>query len=151
VAFPEADVPVVQVSLASLDPAVHIRLGQALAPLRDEGVLIIGSGMSYHNMRTLMAGSRGGPDSRSPEPGSQRFDEWLEEVLTQVAPEDRIKELAARNTFWRFMSRLARQAVIWDARRSRMSLWAQSNRRSGLGDVVSHRDKFLSSQVNLPR
>jgi len=96
VAFPEADVPVVQISLlASLDPSAHIRLGQALAPLRDEGVLIIGSGMSYHNMRTLMGGRRGGADSRLPEPGSQRFDEWLEEVLTQVAPENRIKELAA--------------------------------------------------------
>jgi aromatic ring-opening dioxygenase catalytic subunit (LigB family) len=54
VAFPKADVPIVPVSLlASMDPAEHIRLGQALAPLRDEGVLIIGSGMSYHNMRTL--------------------------------------------------------------------------------------------------
>jgi aromatic ring-opening dioxygenase catalytic subunit (LigB family) len=56
VTFPSADVPIVQVSLlASMDPAEHIRLGQALAPLRDEGVLIIGSGMSYHHMRTLMS------------------------------------------------------------------------------------------------
>ena len=52
VAYPKADLPIVQVSLlASMDPAEHIRLGQALASLRDEGVLIIGSGMSYHNMR----------------------------------------------------------------------------------------------------
>jgi aromatic ring-opening dioxygenase catalytic subunit (LigB family) len=51
VTFPKADVPIVQVSLlASMDPAEHIRLGQALAPLRDEGILIIGSGMSYHNI-----------------------------------------------------------------------------------------------------
>ena len=51
VAFPQADVPIVQISLlASMDPTEHIRLGRALAPLRDEGVLIVGSGMSYHNM-----------------------------------------------------------------------------------------------------
>jgi aromatic ring-opening dioxygenase catalytic subunit (LigB family) len=54
VAFPLADVPIVQLSLlAGMDPAEHIRLGQPLAPLRDEGVLIVGSGMTYHNMRTL--------------------------------------------------------------------------------------------------
>lgn len=60
VAFPKADVPIVQVSLlASMDAAEHIRLGQARAPLRDEGVLIVGSGMSYHNMPTFMSRMRG--------------------------------------------------------------------------------------------
>lgn len=96
VAFPEADVPIVQVSLlASLDAREHIRLGQALAPLRDEGVLIIGSGMTYHNLRTMMASMRHTGSPVSPDPGSQRFDAWLEDVLTRATPEDRIKALVA--------------------------------------------------------
>jgi aromatic ring-opening dioxygenase catalytic subunit (LigB family) len=52
VAFPEASLPVVTLSLDhSLDPALHIAAGRALAPLREEGVLIIASGMSFHNLR----------------------------------------------------------------------------------------------------
>ena len=95
VAFPNADVPIVQLSLlASMDPAEHIRIGQALAPLRDEGVLIVGSGMTYHNMRTLMASMRGGANGRGADPGSQRFDDWLEEVLTEKTPEARIAALS---------------------------------------------------------
>lgn len=53
-------IPVVQVSLqAQMDPLHHMRVGQALAPLRDQGVLIVGSGMSFHNMQVLLGGGFG--------------------------------------------------------------------------------------------
>jgi aromatic ring-opening dioxygenase catalytic subunit (LigB family) len=96
VAYPKADVPIVQVSLlANMNPAEHIRIGQGLAPLRDEGVLIIGSGMSYHNMRTLMSHMRGS-NGRTADVASQRFDDWLEQVLTRMRPNERAAEL----TYW---------------------------------------------------
>ena len=50
--YPKADIPIVMLSMKTgYDPAEHIRAGQALQGLRDEGVLIVGSGLSYHNMR----------------------------------------------------------------------------------------------------
>ena len=72
--FPEARIPVVQLSLkASLDPAAHLAIGQALQPLRDDRVLIVGSGMSFHNMR-------GYGDPRFA-PVSDDFDRWLTEAV----------------------------------------------------------------------
>ena len=54
--FPDASVPVVAMSLTkSLDPAEHIRIGKALAPLREQGVLIVGSGASFHNFDYFFA------------------------------------------------------------------------------------------------
>ena len=80
VAFPAADIPVLQLSLlGSLDAAAHVALGRALAPLREEGVLIIGSGMSYHNMR-------GYGDPRST-PVSAEFDRWLTDTVALPAAE----------------------------------------------------------------
>ena len=77
VTWPEADVPVLQLSLKTgLNPAEHLAMGRALAPLRDEGVVIVGSGMSYHNMRGF--GGRG-------REASERFDAWLRETVAMEA------------------------------------------------------------------
>lgn len=73
--FPEADIPVVQLSLQrDLNPETHLAIGQALAPLREQGVLIIASGMSFHNMAGY-----GNPAFTEP---SQAFDSWLTEAVT---------------------------------------------------------------------
>lgn len=74
--FPQADIPIVQLSIKkNLDPADHIRMGKILEPLRDENVLIVGSGLSYHNLRQLM-------DVQN---NSQPFNEWLNETNLQPA------------------------------------------------------------------
>ncbi len=86
--YPGADIPILQLSLLeSLDPADHLAIGRALAPLRDEGVLIIGSGMSFHNLRTLR-GSAG-------DAGSEAFDAWLTDAATDPDPTARAAKLAA--------------------------------------------------------
>lgn len=73
VMYPQADVPIFQVSMMhDYDPARHFALGRALSPLRDEGVLIVGSGLSYHNLRLF------GPGAREP---SAAFDAWLDKVM----------------------------------------------------------------------
>lgn len=75
--YPAADIPVVQLSLlASLDPVAHIAIGRALAPLREQGVLIVGSGMSFHNMRAFFS------TDPSIQGRSETFDNWLKETLT---------------------------------------------------------------------
>jgi aromatic ring-opening dioxygenase catalytic subunit (LigB family) len=71
VMYPNADVPIVSLSLRSnLNAAEHIRMGAALQPLRDEGVLIVGSGLSYHNLRALRSSALAGPVS-------EQFEAWL--------------------------------------------------------------------------
>ena len=78
VMYPKADVPIYQVSLQhGYDPAAHFALGRALAPLREEGVLIVGSGLSYHNLRLF------GPGAKVP---SAAFDAWLSEVMAMQGP-----------------------------------------------------------------
>lgn len=91
--YPEASIPVVQVSLLkSLDPAQHIALGQAISALREQQVLILGSGMSFHNMQAFFSGS--------PEVVRQsgEFDQWLNKSLTN--PELSAEQRFARLSEW---------------------------------------------------
>jgi aromatic ring-opening dioxygenase catalytic subunit (LigB family) len=79
-AFPKADIPTIQISLNSnLSPKTHLEIGQLLKPLRDEGVLIIGSGMSYHDVGALMG--------RKEVAGSDEFDHWLSDSILMPSAE----------------------------------------------------------------
>jgi aromatic ring-opening dioxygenase catalytic subunit (LigB family) len=80
VAFPTAEIPVVTLSLASpLNPAMHLTAGRALAQLRDEGILIVASGMSFHNLRAYLQ-----PQTVE---RSRDFDAWLTRAAELPAAE----------------------------------------------------------------
>jgi aromatic ring-opening dioxygenase catalytic subunit (LigB family) len=84
--YPEAQLPVVQLALkADFDPAEHIRVGELIAPLRDQGVLIIGSGFSFHDVRGIM--------SRRGKVASATFDRWLDDTLVRSPPQERTLRL----------------------------------------------------------
>ncbi|MDP5280778.1 class III extradiol ring-cleavage dioxygenase [Sphingomonas sp. DG1-23] len=86
VAVPGADIPLVQLSLRKdLDPAAHIAMGRALAPLRDQGVLIVGSGMSFHNLRVR------GPQVT---PVADEWDAALVDAVTDSDPARRAERVA---------------------------------------------------------
>ena len=81
VMVPDAGIPLVQLSLQrGLDPAAHLAIGHALRPLRAEGVLILGSGQTYHNM----AGFRGS----DADAGAEAFDAWLRAAMVQGGSRD---------------------------------------------------------------
>ena len=76
--YPDAEIPTIQLSLVDgLNPEEHLALGRALAPLRDEGVFIVGSGMTFHNLRAFR-------DSRAV-PVAEAFDGWLRDTMSLQA------------------------------------------------------------------
>lgn len=89
--YPDADIPCVQLSLVnSLQPEAHIRIGKALAALRADKVLIIGSGFSFHNLKAFFAAST--DESRSK---NQAFEQWLIETCSsnRLTEEEREQRL----------------------------------------------------------
>lgn len=92
--YPAADIPCVQLSLVrGLDPALHIRIGRALAALRNRDVLVIGSGFSFHNLRAFFTSRPGTPD-----PDNDAFQDWL--VATCTAPDLDEDERTRRLVDW---------------------------------------------------
>ena len=88
--FPDASIPCVQLSLLnSLDPKAHIRIGKALSELRNENILIIGSGFSFHNMSAFFQ-SNGDLDEKNEE-----FEHWLINTCTDndISENEREREL----------------------------------------------------------
>ncbi|GGF80902.1 DODA-type extradiol aromatic ring-opening family dioxygenase [Alteromonas lipolytica] len=79
--YPQADIPCIQLSLVNtLDAAQHIRIGQALANIDYEDLLILGSGFSFHNMRAFFA-----PDTAQSRALNQGFEAWLRDVLSDTS------------------------------------------------------------------
>jgi 4,5-DOPA dioxygenase extradiol len=72
--YPQADIPVLQLSMPTLEPRPLMDLGRKLAPLRDEGVLIVGSGFFTHNLREFAFEGR-------PPAWSEEFDDWGHRAL----------------------------------------------------------------------
>jgi 4,5-DOPA dioxygenase extradiol len=84
VMYPEADVPVLQMSLPTLEPDRLLELGRRLRPLRDEGVLIVGSGFTTHGLPFLRDWRE-----EAPAPGwSAEFDAWVAETLARGAVDE---------------------------------------------------------------
>jgi 4,5-DOPA dioxygenase extradiol len=86
--YPEADVPVVEVSIdPTLGPDHHLRLGEALAPLREQNVLVIGSGSLTHNLHEFRGHA---PDDAAPD-WVLRFGDWIAEAIVSGRREDLVR------------------------------------------------------------
>ncbi|MEP7369500.1 MAG: class III extradiol ring-cleavage dioxygenase [Dermatophilaceae bacterium] len=79
--FPQADVPVLQMSMPTLDPQQLFEIGRTIAPLRDQGTLIVGSGFTTHNLRWFNPAA--GSDAPAPA-ASAEFDAWAAETMASA-------------------------------------------------------------------
>jgi 4,5-DOPA dioxygenase extradiol len=96
---PSGDIPVAQLSLAAnRSPQTHVALGEALAPLRDEAILLIGSGGVTHNQEVFRSGFFGGADITVPQPFSRELDAWVSSIVTREVGRARTDALAASST-----------------------------------------------------
>jgi len=85
--YPQADVPVVQLSLnAALSPAEHFEIGRRLRPLRDEDILIVGTGNIVHNLRTMDWNNPG----IAPYPWAQRFNDYIKRGIALNQPDSAV-------------------------------------------------------------
>ena len=90
--YPAANIPCVQLSLvATLDPSRHMEIGRALRPLSEKNVLVIGSGFSFHNLRSFFA-----PDTSESKELNHSFEEWLAKTCcsSDYSEEERAQILA---------------------------------------------------------
>ena len=87
--YPDADIPCIQISLSSsLDAAFHVQLGQALATLKNDNVLILGSGYSFHNMQAFMSSKSG----NQPDEKNLAFEQWLAQTCSDTSLTDTERE-----------------------------------------------------------
>ena len=92
--YPDADIPCIQLSLLNnLDPAVHLKMGEALAELTHENLLIIGSGFSFHNMRAFFT-----PSTDESRHMNESFEAWLIETCSDNAMDE--NERYDRLKYW---------------------------------------------------
>jgi len=92
--YPEADIPCIQLSLLdSLDPAAHIALGEAVSDICSDGVLVIGSGFSFHNLKAFFSSNASLPDAKN-----EAFDRWLTDTCSN--PDLDEAERAGRLLAW---------------------------------------------------
>jgi aromatic ring-opening dioxygenase catalytic subunit (LigB family) len=93
--YPDANIPCIQISLSSsLDAALHVSIGKALAALKKENLLVLGSGFSFHNIQVMMS-KTGSQIDKAIDPGNQAFEDWLvetcaEESLSEAEREQRL-------------------------------------------------------------
>jgi 4,5-DOPA dioxygenase extradiol len=88
--YPKADIPIIQISLVKgLDPKVNIELGKVLAPLKEENILIIGSGFSFHNMTAFNMNGMNNKDEKN-----DKFQDWIiDTCISDYSEEKREKKL----------------------------------------------------------